>query len=222
MEKIVKKALLKHLESNGLLTEKQHGFVPNRSCVTNMLIFMDSLTEAHDNGHISDVVFFDFAKAFDKVPHRPLLQKLVAYGIDGQILKWISSFLLGRSFQVRVGSVLSDPHSISSGVPQGSVLGPILFLIYVNDLPEVLFSPSLLYADDLKVWTSCDASALQIDLDAIQRWSTDWSLPINPQKCRHMSFGGDSANTFILNDRQYVTVIERDNLKTDLGEWLST
>ena len=219
MERILKKIILQHFSRNNLFSHTQHGFLPNRSCVTNMLLFMDSLTDARDNGRISDAVFFDFAKAFDSVPHGPLLLKLQAYGINGQLLNWIASFLSGRTFQVKIGQKLSAPSPVAVGVPQGSVLGPLLFLIYINDLPEVIQSDSLLYADDLKVWNSSDPSTLQIDLDAIKNWSEDWQLPINDAKCAHISFGGDSGYIFNL---QGSTIIPKPDRKKDLGIWLSS
>ena len=106
---LVQAAILGHLFRNNLLTPSQHGFLPQRSCTTNLLIFMDSLTQAKEDGLITDAVFFDFAKAFDEVPHSLLLFKLHAYGIRGNLLSWISNFLKGRTFRVRIGSTLSSP-----------------------------------------------------------------------------------------------------------------
>ena len=221
-ERIIKTAILGHLLRNGLISEAQHGFLPGKSCVTNMLIFMDSLTEARDHGLISDAVFFDFAKAFDRVPHTPLLHKLSAYGISGPLHNWISTFLSGRTFRVRIGSSLSSSSPVRSGVPQGSVLGPLLFLLYVNDLPDILTCNSLLYADDLKIWTASNPSGLQMDVDAVKRWSEDWDLPINNDKCTHVSFGGDSGNAFVLCDGNSITDVPKDDLIKDLGIWLSS
>ncbi|KAA3680178.1 uncharacterized protein DEA37_0009933 [Paragonimus westermani] len=222
MERLLKRTIFKHFFSNNLFSSTQHGFLPERSCITNMLIFMDSLTEAKDNGHISDAIFFDFAKAFDRVPHGPLLHKLEAYGIQGEVLRWITSFLGNRTFRVKTGSGLSSPSPVSVGVPQGSVLGPLLFLIYINDLPDLISSNALLYADDLKIWNACDPSALQIDLDRIKCWSEDWSLPLNDSKCAHMSLGGDSGNLFVIHGAQSVVGITKVDLKKDLGIWLSS
>ncbi|KAA3673705.1 uncharacterized protein DEA37_0003356 [Paragonimus westermani] len=196
-----------HTGSNNLFSFTQHGFIPNRSCVTNMLIFMDSLTEAKYNGLISDSTSFDFAKAFDRIPHGPLKHELEAYGIQGEVLSWIASFLDNRTFRVNTGSDLPSPSFISAGVPQGSVLGP---------------SNVLLYADDLKVCNSTDPTALQIDLDAIESWSDDWSLPLNDNNCVHMSLGGDSDNAFMIHSASDTVDIMRIDLKKDMRIWLSS
>ena len=98
-----------------------------------------------------------------------------------------------------------------SGVPQGSVLGPLLFLLYVNDLPDILTCKSLLYADDLKIWTASNPSGLQMDVDAVKRWSEDWDLPINNDKCTHVSFGGDSGSAFVLCDCNSITDVPKDD-----------
>jgi ribonuclease P/MRP protein subunit RPP40 len=222
LEKIVKRNILEHLLRNNLLTKVQHGFLPNRSCTTNMLVFMDSLTDARDHGQITDTIFFDFAKAFDKVPHRPLLQKLLSYGIDMNVLTWVKSFLTGRTFRVRVGDSLSSPSPVHSGVPQGSVLGPLLFLIYINDLPDMLTTNCLLYADDIKIWALNDPSTLQIDIDAVMRWSEEWNLPLNKNKCVHMSFGGDSGNLFVFNSENGPLSLNTVLKQKDLGIWLTS
>ena len=200
LERLIKKAILTHLQRNELISDSQHGFLPGRSCTTNLLLYIDSLTQARDDGLISDTIFFDFAKAFDKVPHKPLLHKLQAYGVCGELLQWINSFLTDRSFCVKVDQTLSSPAPVYSGVPQGSILGPLLFLVYINDLVDVISSRSLLYADDLNIWTSDDPNALQEDIINLKNWPISWNLPINDAKCAHMSLGGTSANRFIIHD----------------------
>jgi hypothetical protein len=221
MERILKQAILRHLTSNSLLSESQHGFLPNRSCTTNLLIFMDSLTEARDAGLVSDAVFFDFAKAFDKVPHAPLLSKMHALGIRGNVYRWIEAFLSNRSFKVKTGQSLSDASPVSSGVPQGSVLGPLLFLIFINDLPDVVTSNVLLYADDLKIWNSTNPTTLQTDINAITAWSNVWGLPLNFDKCVHMAFGGESSNRFTISDPSIIPIASVST-KKELGVLFTT
>ena len=114
LERLIKKAILTHFRRNKLISKSQHGFPPGRSCTTNLLLYMDSLTQARDDGLISDTIFSDFAKAFEKVPHKPLLHKLQAYGVCGELLQWINSFLTDRSFCVKVEETLSSPTPIYS------------------------------------------------------------------------------------------------------------
>ena len=134
LERVIVKRMQKHLESNSLLQSGQHGFRPKRSCTTNLLVARESWAEARSNGKDVDVIYIDLSKAFDKVPHQRLLQKLAAYGIAGNTLRWTADFLTGRTFKVGVDSVTPEPKLVNSGVPQGSVLGPTLYLIYVIDL----------------------------------------------------------------------------------------
>ena len=138
LERLIKKAVLTHLQRNELISDSQHGFLPRRSCTMNSLLYMDSLTQARDDGLISDTIFFDFAKAFDKVPHKPFLHKPQSYGVCGEQMQWINSFLTDRSFCVKVDQVLSSPAPVYFAVPQCIVLGPLLFLVYINNLVDVI------------------------------------------------------------------------------------
>ena len=193
MEKLVKDAVLCHLMENNLLSEKQYGFVNKRSTVTQLLSYLDKCAEVIASGGIVDSIYFDFSKAFDTVPHRRLSVKMKAYGIQGKLLTWIEAFLSGREQMVRVNGELSASKPVISGIPQGSVLGPLLFVLYINDLPDTVKSNVLLFADDTKIFkqVSCsdDATVLQEDIDALNRWSDMWLLKFNTDKCHVLTLG---------------------------------
>ena len=146
----------------------------------------------------------DFAKAFDKVPHRRLLHKLDYYGIRGSTHKWISSWLSGRSQQVVLGGQASDPVPVLSGVPQGSVLGPILFLIFINDLPDNIKSSVRLFADDCVLYRNIhslqDSLILQRDLDSLGLWEADWQMKFNVAKCHSMRVTRHYSHKQIIHD----------------------
>ncbi len=200
-ERLVRQAMYAHMVANGILSDAQHGFVHQRSCLSNLLSFLDGVTSMMEEGEDVDVCFMDFKKAFDLVNHRLLLVKLRALGFGGDCIDWVRSFLEDRMFRVKVEGDMSDWAAAPSGVPQGSVLGPILFVVYINDLPEVLSSPSFLFADDLKIVNSSSkADDLTTDLQAAALWATQWDMEFSWAKCKTLHCGHGLAQVDSFKD----------------------
>ena len=191
LEHIFTSTIMDHLERNNILCRQQHGFRSLHSCETQLLEFSDELVSNLAAGKQTDVLVLDFEKAFDRVNHSLLVHKLHYYGIHGNIYAWIANFLDGRSQAVVVNGVRSHPVSVKSGVPQGSVLGPCLFLIYINDLPDPLTSKSRLFADDTAVYGEVSSAAeetrLQSNLDLLTDWGERWDMAFHPGKCKNLS-----------------------------------
>ena len=149
--------------------KEELGFVYGKGCITNLLEARDILTESIYSGHEVDVIYTDFAKAFDKVPHRRLLHKLKAQGISGNIYNWIESWLVDRKQRVVIDGYMAEWKNVSSGVPQGSVLGPLLSFIFINDLPDNIRANINLYANDSKIigviTSEEDKISLQMEID---------------------------------------------------------
>ena len=144
---------------------------------------LEDWTRSLDEGYGIDVIYLDYRKAFDTVAHQRLIKKLQQIGFGGNLIKWLSSFLTDRSMRVTINGSRSSWVNILSGVPQGSVLGPLLFLLFVNDLPDWIKTNIRMFADDTKIWTRIsggnDSEALQQDLDSLSRWSEEWLLRFN-------------------------------------------
>ena len=158
-----------------LIKNSQLGFRKGRSCLTNLLTFLDKVTGSVDSGESVDTVFLDFAKAFDKVPHKRLALKLVCHGIAGKVLAWIVEWLRDRAQRVCINGIKSSWLEVLSGVPQGSILGPIIFLIYINDLDNGITNWILKFADNTKIFSAVrsdtDCAKLQEDLNTLLQWS---------------------------------------------------
>ena len=135
-----------------LYSKCQHGFRKHISCITQLLEVMEDFTKFVDNKNDIDIIYLDFQKAFDQVPHRRLLHKLNYLGITGNINKWISDFLKDRNQRVPVQHLYSEPAQVTSGIPQGGILGPLLFTIFINDLPDCVSSCCKIFADDTKLY----------------------------------------------------------------------
>ena len=221
-ESLLRKQLINHLQSNNLLSEHQHGFISGRSCTTNLLEVLDEWTQILEEGGSIDVVYMDLMKAFDTVPHHRLLCKLEAYGIQGKVLAWIRSFLIGRRQRVVVSGQKSDWSAVTSGVPQGSVLGPILFLVYVNDLPTCVRSGTKLFADDTKLYVRSDkpgaTEKLQEDLEALESWADNSQLRFHPDKCFIMKIGRSCPDSqYVMKKGSDKIVLAETKVERDLG-----
>ena len=218
LEDIIRKHVLEHLIENQLLCHEQYGFVPKRSTTLQLLNVMEEWTRVIDNGGNVDVIYCDIMKAFDQVPKCRLLHKISSYGIKGKILKWIENFLTNRTQTVIVNGVKSSESKVTSGVPQGSVLGPLLFVIYINDMPLCVNSSMYMYADDTKVFREIahddDVEKLQNDLDRLGKWSEDWLIRFHPEKCSVLHLGRTNPHsTYELNGHQ----LEKSMAEKDLG-----
>ena len=192
MEKLIRDKLVQHLSKSELISHDQHGFVKGRSCTTQLLEVLDVWTKVLDEGGRIDVIYMDFQKAFDTVPHRRLIHKVKAHGIGGHLLGWLKDFLADREQRVVVNGTRSSIAKVTSGVPQGSVLGPVLFLLFINDLPTGISNFIKMFADDTKLYSglrTADDDSLQKDLEVLQDWSSKWLMRFHPEKCKVMKLG---------------------------------
>ena len=219
MESVLKRQLVEHLRRNNLISDYQHGFMSSRSTASNLLSCLNDWFGAVNARSGMDIFYIDISKAFDTVSHTKLIFKLKKYGISGKFLSWIEAFLGNRSQRVKLGEVFSGFSNVRSGVPQGSVLGPILFLIYINDLSEVLqHSRISIFADDTKIYFKAndafDFATLQSDIDNIMRWCSEWQLDVAAHKCNIMHIGprGAGVHTYGMGDSEISTVSEIKDL----------
>ena len=191
-EKVIISPLTEYLESHNLLSSAQAGFRSNRSISTQLVETVSKFHRYMRNGNSFDCVYFDFRKAFDSLDHRLLLHKLYLAGIRDPLLRWFRNFLYGRTQAVSVDNAFSQKSPVLSGVPQGSCIGPLLFILFIDDITDQM-PPGVscgLYADDLKIAASVvNSSTLQTTIDSISDWAIQWNMKLSAPKCLVLHFG---------------------------------
>lgn len=192
---MIVKLLMNHLDSNSLLSDQQFGFRSEHSTTDQLLLTYHEITAQVDGDKVVDLLFFDYSKAFDRVCHHILLEKLCCLGVHPSLVAWIRTFLMQRTMHVRIGNEVSRSVPVNSGVPQGSALGPTLFLIYVNHVVSELSCSVKLFADDIKLYMILNSTELesgvveaQNNVDRLVRTGEAWGLSINASKCACIRF----------------------------------
>lgn len=220
-EGLIRDDLNAHFTDNKLLSVHQYGFTSGRSCCTQLLTTLKDWLKRLDKGEPVDAIYLDLQKAFDKVPHARLLVKLKGYGINGNLLSWIGDFLSDRSQFVTVGGVSSGKVPVTSGVPQGSVLGPTLFLYFINDMPDVLDCLVKIFADDTKAYgpvsTPEECKNLQKNIDKLLSWTDKWQLKFNNDKCKVLHMG---KNNLCYTYKMEGKVLASTDVEKDLGVYV--
>ena len=218
LETNIRDHMMDFLIKHKLINPSQHGFLKARSCLTNVLCFFEEINKWVDEGSPVDVIYLDFQKAFDKVPHQRLLLKLKSHGMGNSIINWIEQWLNDRRQRVVVDGEVSSWKPVLSGVPQGSVLGPILFLVYINDLEEGVTGNILKFADDTKLFRKTkeigDKQKLQDDIDKLVRWSEKWQMLFNFGKCKCLHTGPGNTG---MNYEMGGSILSKTVKEKDLG-----
>ena len=225
-ERVIRKYTMCYLEENHLLNSSQHGFRQNRSCLSQLLAHYETILHYIEEGLGVDVIYLDFAKAFDKVDFEVLLNKLRNLGIGGQLGRWFYSFLTNRTQCVSINKKLSNPIPVKSGVIQGSVLGPLLFLIMISDIDEDVFSSHLSsFADDTRIAhyisSAYDGSSLQSDLNAVYRWAEKNNMEFNNAKFELIRYNVKSGTDVFSYTSSNRSIIDKKSSIKDLGITLS-
>jgi len=225
LESIIRDHVVAYIKSVNKFSSKQFGFIQGRSTVLQLLQVIDEWTKILDTGGTVNCIYMDFKKAFDTVPHHRLLKKVESFGIKGPILKWIKDFLSGRCQHVVINGEKSQAEKVTSGIPQGSVLGPLLFVLFINDLPDNIKSQVFMFADDTKLYREVtsieDQTQLQIDLDKLQDWSNKWLLKFHPGKCKVLRIGTKTGLTKVpykmVTEKNEVIELEESSHEKDIG-----
>ena len=214
LESIIKDHIMQHLASNSLLNDHQYGFRPGRSCELQLLRILNDWTRCLDNKIPVDILYRDYQKAFDKVPHQRLISKLQTHSIDGNVLSWIYNFLRNRTQRVCVRGTYSNVSPVISGVPQGSVLSPILFIVYINDLSDHIRSSLWTFAEDTKIYcpilSDVDHTMLQNDLNYFMQWNKTWQGSLNIQMQVSVSLGSSDSSP---SGGSYTRTVDSDDIE---------
>ena len=216
-ESIIKDPLINHLLDNHLIKNTQHGFLSNKSVTTNLLEFLEKITEMFDNNKPLGTIYLDFAKAFDKVPKQRLIKKFEAHGVKRNVLKCIHNWLTGRKLRVVLNGKSSDWCDVTSGVPQGSVLGPLAFIVFINDIDGCTDNHMIIskFADDTKLsHQQVDHHHIQEALDKLVVWADTWGMAFNTAKCKVLHIGRNNTEHVYNMRGADLTVVDHE---TDLG-----
>ena len=197
LERIIRIYIIQYLEVNNAFPDSQHGFRPGRSTVSQLVEQYENILDALAKKHNIDIIMLDYAKAFDTINHSILLHKLKKFGISGKVGKWIANFLLNRNQKVAINGFQSKPSQVISGVPQGTILGPVLFLVYIADITDnITKSKVSSYADDSKVSkeikTEQDGKDLQEDTNKLYKWTSNNLMEFNTTKFEVLKIGPNS------------------------------
>ena len=178
-----------------------------------------------DQGYGIDIIYLDYRKAFDSVPLKRLIERLKSCGLSGKVLRWIEAFVTSRKMRVTLRGFFSDWIDVLSGVPQCSVLGPLLFLLFVNELPNWIKTSMKMFADDAKLWSTVtsmsDSQVIQTDLDSLVEWSEKWLLKFNVEKCKVLHIGHDIDTKYFLRDDTGQVEIRAVEEEKDLGVYFT-